>query len=353
MMEIPVKTQKPYSVLIGTGLLAQAGQLTKERTGLCRAVIVSDERVEALYGPAARQAFAQAGFAVSSWSFPAGEASKNLGTLGRLLEWLAEEGLTRRDLLVALGGGVTGDLTGFAAAVYLRGIRYVQLPTTLLAAVDSSVGGKTAVDLASGKNLCGAFKQPELVVCDSSLLDSLAPETFAEGLAESVKYGVIADRNLFGAFKDGNYRDGRLERIIGRCVEIKGAVVADDEFDNGARQLLNFGHTVGHSIEKLSHYGISHGFAVAMGMAIMARAAEALGWAAKPVAAELEAVLAKNGLPAECGFGSAELAQAALSDKKRRGERITLIVPEEIGRCELKEIPVSQLEAVIRAGRKA
>ena len=352
-MEIPVKTKPAYPVLIGPGLLDRAGELTRQRTGCCRAVLVADDTVDTLYGARAAAVYEAAGFSVSRWRFAHGEASKNLATLGCLLEFLAEKGLTRGDLLIALGGGVTGDLTGFAAAVYLRGIRCVQLPTTLLAAVDSSVGGKTAVDLAAGKNLCGAFKQPELVICDTELLASLPRNTFAEGLAESIKYGVITDASLFEEFYQRNYDQGRLESIIARCVAIKGKIVAADELEKGERQLLNFGHTLGHAIEKLSNYGISHGFAVASGMALIARSAQALGWCREPVAERLTEVLQLQGLPVSTEYTAKELAQAALSDKKRRGQRLTLVVPEEIGRCVLKGIDFKELEEIIRAGGQA
>ena len=254
--------------------------------------------------------------------------------------------------MAALGGGVTGDMAGFAAAVYLRGIRYVQLPTTLLAAVDSSVGGKTAVDLAAGKNLAGAFCQPAAVLCDTDCLKTLPPDVFADGAAEAVKTGVLADPSLFTLFEDGTLT-ADPGAVIARCVQYKAGVVERDEKEQGERKLLNLGHTVGHAIEKCSGYTIPHGHAVAAGLAVIARAAERLGWTEGPIAERIAVCLAKNGLPTGTDFPAETLAEAALSDKKRAGGDITLVVPRAIGRCELKTLPVAELLPVIRAGLEA
>jgi len=281
--------------------------------------------------------------------FPHGEDSKQLAVLTDLLEYMAKNSVTRTDMIAALGGGVTGDLAGFAASVYLRGVPYIQMPTTLLAAVDSSVGGKTAVNLSAGKNLCGAFYQPRLVICDCAAFETLSPEIFADGVSESVKYGVIADSALFERFAEEVSRTS-LSDIVKRCVEIKSMYVADDEFDTGVRQYLNFGHTIGHAIEKCSGFGISHGHAVAIGMAIVSKAADALGLTDRPIAHEVCDVLLKNSLPVTSEYSPSQLARAALSDKKRRGGSITLVLPKEIGRAELEEIPVTELEKFISAG---
>ena len=252
--------------------------------------------------------------------------------------------------MAALGGGVTGDMAGFAAASYLRGIRYVQLPTTLLSAVDSSVGGKTAIDLAAGKNLAGAFLQPTAVLCDTDCLRSLPAAVFADGAAEAIKTGVLSGDTLFSLFEDGTLTDAPAE-IIARCIRYKAGVVERDEKERGERRKLNLGHTVGHAIEKCSGYAIPHGHAVAAGLAVMARASERLGWAEPGVSARIAACLEKNGLPTGTDYPAEALAKAALADKKRSGDSITIVVPRAIGGCELKRIPVTELLPIIAAGR--
>lgn len=351
MQTIPVQTAPPYEVTVGPGLLAQCGRRLAQVMAPCHMAVITDSNVAPLYLSAAAESLQAAGFSVSTRIFPAGEDRKNLSTLSDLLEFLAEEQLTRSDCVAALGGGVTGDMAGFAAAAFLRGIRFVQLPTTLLAAVDSSVGGKTAVDLKAGKNLAGAFLQPSAVLCDTDCLKTLPPLEFADGVAEAVKTGVLCGEALFSLFESDSLA-GRLEEIIAQCVRFKAAVVAEDPLDNGRRRTLNLGHTPGHAIEKCAAFSIHHGHAVAAGMAIMARAAEALGWSAEPCADRICAVLRRHGLPTGTEYTPEQLAQAALSDKKRRGGSISLAVPTRIGRCEMKTLPVEELEAVFRAGWK-
>ena len=349
---IPVRTSPAYSVQIGPGLLSRCGSLLQDMLAPCRMAVITDDTVAPLYLERVVRSLTGAGFAVVSYVFPAGEAHKNMDTLSAILEFLAREHLTRTDCVAALGGGVVGDMAGFAAAVYLRGIRCVQLPTTLLAAVDSSVGGKTAIDLASGKNLAGAFLQPAAVLCDTDCLKSLPPDVFAGGAAEAIKTGVLCDESLFALFEDGTLTADPAE-VIARCVAYKAGVVERDEKEQGERRLLNLGHTVGHAIETCSGYAIPHGHAVAAGLAIIARAAEALGWTKQPIAARIAACLAKNGLPTGTDYTAEALAQAALADKKRAGDSITLVIPQRIGECELRKLPVSDLLPVIRAGLEA
>lgn len=349
MHTISIQTGRPYEVLVGRGLLAGLGELTAQACPLAtRAALVSDDTVAMLYGEAAAAALAGAGLSVSRFAFPHGEENKTLSTYGRLLSFLARERLTRTDCIVALGGGVTGDLAGFAAATYLRGVDFVQAPTTLLAAVDASVGGKTAVDLPEGKNLVGAFHQPALVVCDTGTFATLPEEALACGMAELLKHGVIADEALFDSLAAGRPAD--LAAAVARSVEIKGQIVAGDERDNGTRQCLNLGHTAGHAVELLSGLTIPHGEAVAIGMALVARAAHATGRCAADVPARIEAALARNGLPVRCPFDAHALAGAVLSDKKRRGDTVTLVIPEAIGRCALCPTPVGALEAFFASG---
>jgi 3-dehydroquinate synthase len=349
MKTVTISTARPYEVVIGRGLLARTGALLAEKLEPCTAVLVADGSVDALYGDAAAASLSEAGFRVLRWCLPPGEDSKSLAFLGHLLEFLAEHGVTRSDLIIALGGGVTGDLAGFAAAVYLRGIRYTQLPTTLLAAVDSSVGGKTAVNLRAGKNLAGAFCQPEAVLCDCDTLKTLPEEVYSAGAAEAVKCGMLADAALFRRLGESGARR-EVEEIIARCVGIKGEIVAADERELGLRQLLNFGHTAGHALERCSGYRMSHGHAVAVGMLIASRAAEKMGFCEAPCAAPLAAVLAACNLPLHCPYPAEALAEAAMSDKKRRGGEITLVVPARVGACRLQKLPVEKLTAFFRAG---
>ena len=346
---IPVRTSPAYTVSIGPGLLHDCGRQLAELLGPRHAAVVADSTVAPLYLDDVTRSLRAAGFGVSAYVFPAGEAHKNFETLSAILEFLAEERLTRTDCVVALGGGVTGDMAGFAAATYLRGVRCVQLPTTLLSAVDSSVGGKTAIDLKAGKNLAGAFLQPAAVLCDTDCLRTLPPAVFADGAAEAVKTGILCDESLFSLFEDGTLTAEPGE-VIARCVAYKAGVVERDEREQGERKLLNLGHTVGHAIEKCSGYTIPHGHAVAAGLAVIARSSEALGWTEEPIAARIAACLAKCGLPTGTEYSAEELAHAASADKKRAGADITLVVPRRIGVCELKKMPVSELLPVIAAG---
>ena len=343
MRTVTVNASKKYDSQIGSGLLStlgeEAGKLGKAQT-VC---IVSDSTVFPLYGATASESLKKAGFSVVSFVFPAGEESKNGMTFLELLNFLAESKLTRSDLIVALGGGVVGDLAGFAAASFLRGIRFLQVPTTLLAAVDSSVGGKTAIDLPAGKNLAGAFCQPSLVLCDTDLLNSLPVDIFRDGCAEVIKYGVLYDAELFAHLEEKGL-DFDREAVITRCVELKRDVVMEDEFDTGARMKLNLGHTIGHGVEARSHFGISHGKAVAIGMAIVSRAANCVD------ASRILNLLDKFGLPTCTEYTADELYTYTLSDKKRSGSTVRLIIPKSIGDCVILPTPVDALKSFIQAG---
>lgn len=352
MRSVTVKTSATYEVLIGSGLLQKAGEKVKKVISPCKAAIVTDSTVVHLYEETVRKSLTEAGFSVCTFVFPAGEASKNMHTLSHLLEFLAKEEMTRTDMIVALGGGVTGDLAGFGAAVYLRGISFVQIPTTFLAAIDSSVGGKTAVDLEAGKNLAGAFYQPKLVLCDTDVLQTLPEVVFADGIAEALKYGVLGDAALFEKIAGGDFRQD-LEEIIETCVSMKRDVVEEDEFDTGKRQLLNLGHTFGHAIEQKSHFQMTHGHAVAIGMHLIAKAAEAKGIAEKGTAAAIAKALEQNQLPKETEFSPAEVAEGTLRDKKRRGGTISFVFPKKIGDCEIVKIPVEEVEALARTAMES
>ncbi len=342
-------TQRSYDVLIGNNLLNSSGDIMKDYFTPCSAVVVTDDIVDALYGDTVVYSLTSTGFNTSKFVFKNGEQSKNLTVYTKLLEYMAKISLTRSDMVVALGGGVTGDLAGFAASTYMRGIKFVQMPTTLLAAIDSSVGGKTGVNLEAGKNLTGSFWQPSLVICDFDTLKTLPDEIMADGFAEAVKYGMIKDKELFDLLDTGDFML-HAEACISRCVEIKGDIVAKDEFDLGERQLLNFGHTIAHAIEKLSDYKISHGHAVAIGMVIMTRAAESMNLIKEPCLDKLIAILKKYDLPTICPFELIDLTRVALSDKKRSGGSINLVIPLAVGVCGILNLPVAELESFVGCG---
>ncbi len=345
MKKIPVRTARPYEVWIGAGLRREIGKVSRAIGGEApelRAAIVTDTTVAGLYLDDLRRALSEAGIGVEVFTFAPGENSKTLATYEKLIEFLARRRLTRSDLVIALGGGIPGDLAGFAAATFLRGVKFIQVPTTLLAALDSSVGGKTGVNLSCGKNLCGAFYQSSQVVCDTETLRTLPAHQWADGAAEAVKYGMIADAELFELLASGGLHRA-TETVISRGVEIKAEVVAEDEFDRGRRQLLNFGHTLGHAVEKCSDFAISHGHAVAIGMILVTAAAARRGICPPELPNRLEAALTALELPTECPFSLTELLAAAASDKKRSGAMINLVVPEALGVCRLEKLEVSAL----------
>ena len=342
---VHIDASNSYDVLIGEGLIDHAGELTARRLKPCRCAIIADDTVDELYGDRVQISFTYSGFDAVRFTFPAGEGSKRIDTLSDILEFLAEQRLSRTDLVVALGGGVTGDMAGFAAAVYCRGMRFIQIPTTLLAAVDSSVGGKTAIDLKAGKNLAGAFHQPSLVVCDTDVIRDLPEDQLACGAAEVIKYGVLYDEALFASLENGDWHD-RMDEVIERCVAYKRDVVARDEFDTGDRAFLNLGHTFGHAIEQLSGLTVTHGQGVAIGMLMAACAAGC----PDDMVLRLAKCVRSNGLSTHCPYPADRLTEAALRDKKRSGSAITLVLPEKIGKCFLKKIPVAELrDTFIRA----
>ena len=342
-----VHAAKAYPVYIGGGLLDRCGELAaRHSNGRC--AVICDDTVCGLYGPQVCRSLEAAGLSPVLYAFPAGEQHKTLSTYGAILGFLAENHITRSDCVIALGGGVTGDMAGFAAATYQRGIDFIQVPTTFLAASDASVGGKTAVDLPAGKNLAGAFWQPRAVICDTDTFATLPESAFQDGAAETLKHGLIADGEFFHfLMNEDMYR--HMDAVVRRNVEIKAAVVAEDEREQGKRKLLNFGHTLGHAIEKCSGYRVSHGHAVATGMVLAARAAEALGYGGQGT---LEAVLAaceRYGLPTVCPYSAGELYAAAIGDKKRSGGHIDVVVLREVGRAETVRLDLEGLREFTEA----
>lgn len=349
IQSVRVRVGAGYTVSIGGGLLERCGELLKAAVRPVKVAVVTDSNVAPLYLGRVYDSLRAAGFEVCTMSFPAGERSKTMDTLAVILDFFAVNGLTRGDCAAALGGGVVGDITGLAAGLYMRGVAYVQLPTTLLAAVDSSVGGKTAIDLPSGKNLAGLFIQPAAVVCDTDCLGTLSPEAFSDGAAEAIKTGILGDLSLFEILETGKI-SGYETEVIRRCVELKAGIVESDEREAGCRRLLNLGHTAGHAIEKCSRYTVSHGRAVAIGTAIIAEAGAKMGICSEADALRIRDALKNNGLPVSTEFSAAELAEAALNDKKRIGNAITLVFPREIGRCTLETAAVERLEEIFAAG---
>ena len=339
---------RAYDILIQRGLLDQAG--ARIRAILPRAsrlFVVTDTNVLPLYHARVRDALREVGFQTQACAVPAGEASKSAGQLSDLWERMMAFGLTRTDAVVALGGGVVGDLAGFAAATVLRGVDFVQIPTTLLAQVDSSVGGKVAIDLQAGKNLAGAFWQPKLVLMDPDTLDTLDDRTFSDGMAEVLKYGCIFDRAFFD-FLAGRPSRGALmadiESILYTCCDLKRSVVVRDERDTGERMLLNFGHTLGHAYELAGHYETwTHGQAVAAGMVLAARLGAELGVTPAEVPGQVEAAVAALGLPTRIDCTHADYAAAIGLDKKGAGEDITLILLEALGRAIPHKMPKAEL----------
>lgn len=346
MKKIHINTSDEYDVIISKNILDKTGELAKTVIKPCKIAVISDDRVYPLYGERVKKSLEDAGFETQAYIFPNGEKSKNMSEYINMLEFLAENHFTRSDAVAALGGGVTGDMAGFAAASYLRGIKFIQIPTTFLAAVDSSVGGKTGVNLKIGKNLAGAFHQPSLVICDTECLKTLSEDIFADGVAEAIKCGMLENFDMLEKMQT----EFDAEEIIAECVSIKCKVVSEDEHDTGRRQLLNFGHTIGHGIEKNSGYKVTHGHAVSMGMAAITLAAEKEGICQKGTYEYLCNVLKKCNLPTECPFGSEEIYSAALSDKKRNGNSITLVLPKKAGECMLYKTDTEKLLDFIKEG---
>lgn len=347
MQRIEVTASRRYHILIQEGLLSRVGE---ECTGVLRGeqvLLLTDETVAALYEDTVRTSLEKAGFRVWVYRVPAGETSKSVEWYLKIIAFLAEHRFTRSDAVVALGGGVVGDLGGFCAASYLRGIGLVQVPTTLLACVDSSVGGKTAVNLPQGKNLLGSFYQPWLVLCDPHTLRTLSPAVYADGMAEVIKYGMIRDAALFEALEQNTLSDGK---IICRCVAIKRDIVEADEHDRGCRQLLNFGHTAGHAVEQCSHFSVSHGSAVAIGMAIVTRAMAAQGKASPELCRRLETLLAAKGLPVHSPYTCEALYEASLADKKRGNRTLQAVVVPALGCGELAELSLEEWKAYLERG---
>ena len=347
MKTVHVNTGKPYDIFIERGLLDSCGEYAKQLSSAEKAVVVTDSNVAPLYQWRVINSLEKQGIHTKVFTFPAGEKSKHLGTISEIYKTLADFHMTRKDIIVALGGGVCGDMAGFAAATYLRGIGFIQVPTSLLAQVDSSVGGKTGVDLPQGKNLVGAFHQPIAVLIDPDTLSTLPDKFITDGMGEVIKYGCIKDAAFFDSLADGNAMQ-RIDDVIETCVLIKRDVVSRDEHEAGERMLLNFGHTLGHSIEKIYGFtGITHGMAVAIGMVLIAKAGEKQGMTKPGTADKIADLCRLYGLPTDTELSFGALAQAAQADKKTAGSRINLVLLKSLGDSFTQSVPLTELEAFI------
>ena len=349
MEKVTVNASTSYDILIDKGIIDKCGELIKavEPKGKC--AVITDDNVDNFYGERVVRSLNSAGIEAAKFVFPHGEASKNHSTLLKIYDFLAEHGFTRSDYIAALGGGVVGDTAGYAAATYMRGIDFVQIPTTVVSQADSSVGGKTAVDIKAGKNLVGLFHQPQLVIADTETLSTLTPEFFADGMAEVVKHGMIKSAELFELLSTQDIK-ANLVDIMKRNVSIKGQVVENDEREKGERMLLNFGHTLGHALEKYYDFtGLTHGCAVAVGMSTFTHIAERRGMCKAGVSEKLDALLIKCGLPISDPAPMDELFRLSLGDKKHLANGMNIVICSDIGKSEVVKMSVDEYEKFLRS----
>ena len=345
MKIINVNASSSYSIYIERKLLENCGKLIADTVNTRTAAIITDDIVDNLYYDTVEKALINNGFSVFKFVFKNGEASKSSETLNNIYSFLCENNITRSDCIIALGGGVVGDIVGYAAATFLRGLKYIQIPTTLLAQIDSSVGGKTAIDLPCGKNLVGAFKQPACVICDPDVLSTLSDEILSDGMAEAIKYGMIRDHELFELISSHNIDNVNevIDEIIYKCISIKRDVVEADEFDTGERMILNFGHTIGHSVESFYHYEkYTHGSAVSIGMHMITEKT-----CDEKVLLILENCLKAYNLPCSCDASKDELIKLCGNDKKRESSNINFIVCEKIGHAEIRKLSFADFKNFI------
>ncbi len=343
---IKVKSSKNYSIYVGNNIICTVGTYLSQLKPLCKVLVVTDDVVDKLYFDKIKRSLTDCGYTVEKFVFPNGENSKSLETYGEILDKLAEKSFTRTDVIVALGGGVVGDLAGFVASSYMRGIDFVQVPTTILSQIDSSVGGKTAVNLPMGKNLVGAFYQPIFVLCDIETTKTLTEEIFNDGMGEMSKYGVLIGENFAELLEQDNLKENLFQLIV-KCIEYKRDVVERDEFESGERKLLNLGHTVAHGIEKLSNYTISHGKAVGMGMKIIISACYKNHLISKDEFQRMNGLLNLCNQRSNCPFTIFELVETFTLDKKCTGDTITLILTEGIGKCVLKKVKIEDVLEIL------
>ena len=356
LYDVPVNLgERSYQIHIGAGVLGRLGALCVDSGLKGKCLIITDENVGSLYAETAQESLEAAGFSVAVETLPAGEQTKCGDQVFRLYSRCIEAGLDRKSFIVALGGGVMGDLAGYVAASYLRGIPFVQVPTSLLAMVDSSVGGKTGINLPEGKNLVGAFYQPELVLADLDTLKTLPPREYKAGLAEVIKYGIIYDAPFFDLMEENIEaladvaNSELLAKVVGRCCEIKAEVVAQDEREGGLRAILNFGHTAGHALEKVAGYGeYVHGEGVAVGSVFAARASVALKGLSQTECDRIEKLFADLELPVNApGYDWPDLRAALSVDKKTVGGLPKFVLASKIGTVTFgEEVPEELMEKI-------
>lgn len=352
MKELRVKLEsRSYNIYIDNGLLDSAGDLIRTVSNTRHAAILTDDHVWDLYGEKITKSLTESGYHFHVLVLPHGESTKTISNLEKVLEFMAESGLNRSDLFIAFGGGVIGDLGGFAAGCYMRGISYVQIPTTLLSQVDSSVGGKTAVNLEHGKNLAGLFWQPKVVITDTALLKTLNDREFGGGMAEVIKYGAIRSEGLFEKLSKASCRDDLdavMPDVIYDCCDIKRAIVECDEFDTGERMLLNFGHTFGHAIEKIGNYKCyNHGEAVAMGMLMAARYGEAIGETECTFYPALYDLLKRFSLPVDEVISPSAIIPLTGLDKKAEGDTLKLVIVKTPGISRIIAVPTTDFKEIM------
>lgn len=348
MEKVTVNVRSGYDILIGNGIIDRCGELIKTVKPNGKCAVITDDNVDKYYGERVMSSLESAGIKAEKFVFPHGESSKNHTTLLKIYDFLAEHGFTRSDFIAALGGGVVGDTAGFAAASYMRGIDFVQIPTTGISQSDSSVGGKTGVDIKAGKNLVGAFHQPRLVICDTDTLSTLTPEFFSDGMAEVIKHGMIKSKELFELLSTRDIK-ANLVDIMKRNVTIKGKVVENDEREKGERMLLNFGHTLGHALEKYYDFtGLTHGFAIAVGMSTFTHIAERRGMCKAGVADKLDALFTKCGLPLTDPAPMNELFKLSLGDKKHLASGMNIVICTDIGKSEIVNMSVDEYEKFLK-----
>lgn len=341
---IKVSASGEYDVVIGNNLLDNSGEYIKEVLPLCTLALITDDTVDSLYSKRVITSLERAGYKTVKFVFPHGEQSKNFSTYEKILNFLSKNELTRSDAIVALGGGVVGDISGFAAATFLRGIKYVQIPTTLLAQIDSSVGGKTAIDLPSGKNLVGAFKQPSLVICDVDTLKTLPEDIYLDGMGEVAKYAVL-DKKVYDLISKVEYD---IKDLVYLCIDYKRKIVEADEFENGVRKLLNLGHTVAHGVELLSSYTVPHGKAVRIGLDIILLSSYKHGYIDKECYDKIMKALLICSPSFECEYSVKDIANVALFDKKRSGDYITVVAVYGVGDCRQVKIKATELAEYLK-----
>ncbi len=345
MKKIYVSTDNDYNVLIGAGLTAQLGQLVSDVKKKCNVALVTDSNVGVLHSEKVIKSLTASGFNVKTFVFKAGEESKTVATYMEIITFLAQNKFNRTDLVVALGGGVVGDMAGFAAATYMRGIDYIQVSTSLLSSIDSSVGGKVAVDLPEGKNLLGAFHQPKLVVIDTDLLNTLPEEFWLDGMGEAVKYAVMCGGYCYDIMASKTIKENIVDFIY-ECVRIKRDIVVADEKEGGCRKLLNLGHTIGHAIEKESTFTITHGRAVMMGLKYIVKISQNKGLLEKSTALKIIDLLDMYEC-GECEYSNKTLLGHIGMDKKAKGNSMDIILIKDIGECLIEEIKIADLMEVM------